>query len=176
MQAINRNSCEANPCPRCCSGQGGPPAVTGGHKASAWEASPGDNVTVGATGGHGRPVAATTHSAHAGLKLASSIVRPRVAMGGHNVRVSQRIAPNCGVNHRVDTRNQVALLMKGAKGQGCRFLFPQSKVRFTRPSTVLTARYPQGTFKQPTWGVCKSGGNQSDMKTYGLKRLFCRLA
>jgi hypothetical protein len=111
VQATHRISCEANPCPCCCSGQGGPPEVTGGHKASAREASPGNHVRVGAAGGHGRPVAATTRSAHAGLKLASSKVRPRVAMGGHNVWVSQRIAPHCGVNLRVDTRNQVALLM-----------------------------------------------------------------
>lgn len=111
VQATHRISCEANPCPRCCSGQGGPPEVTGGHKASAREASPGNHVRVEAAGGHGRPVAATTRSAHAGLKLASSKVRPRVAMGGHNVWVSQRIAPHCGVNLRVDTRNQVALLL-----------------------------------------------------------------
>jgi hypothetical protein len=56
-------------------------------------------------------VAASTHIARAGLKLVSSKVRPRVAMDGHNVWVSQRIAPHCGVNHLVETRNQVAPFM-----------------------------------------------------------------
>ena len=56
-------------------------------------------------------MAATTHSAYAGLKLVSLKVRPRVAMSGHNVWVSQRIASHCGVNHLVVTRNQVALLL-----------------------------------------------------------------
>jgi len=77
----------------------------------AWEAGPDNNVTVGAAGGHGRPVAASTHSARAGLKLVSSKVRPRVTMDGHDVWVSQRIAPHCGVNHPVETRNQVAPFM-----------------------------------------------------------------
>lgn len=73
----------------------------------------------------------------------------------------------------VDAHNLVDLLMSGKERAGpTHLLLPQSRHRFTRSGNVVTARYQHGTSKQVTLGVCRSGGNQSDIRAVDLKATF----